>query len=245
MIHTSSLYETCHDLFTDYPLAATVINRSGTVRSMVLMLQEGADAGYFILSQYCDKGRSSFSLWVWPAGEIVDIEDGASTAIPDAAVNAVTHGTPIPRDGSLFGWACGDGITALIAVYAEYTPASPEPSWAVMPLAGIPEAQWPPFTGEPLFGNWSWEHFRSAKIVSLADFIAGTLDTVFWVDTKAALGSDSCVVAHDMTSPEGYTLRRGCYVYYQTLREGMLVPSLRSLLADTSKIDLATRFQPH
>lgn len=61
-------------------------------------------------------------------------------AVPDVVVDAVTHGVPFPQDGSLFGWTHGDGVTALVAVYASYTPASPEPSWAAMPLAGIPEA---------------------------------------------------------------------------------------------------------
>jgi hypothetical protein len=243
MICTNSLYEASHELFTGYPLATRTVNRSGTVRSMVLMLQDGEDRGFFVLSQDRGDAKPSYSLWPWPAGDIVDIEVESSIDVPDVAVNAVTRGVPIPRDGSLFGWTGGDAISALIVVYAEYTPAYPEPGWAVMPLAGTPEAQWPPFTGEPLFGHWSWEQFQAGSIISLEGLIAETPDTVCWVDTKAVLGSDCCAVARDISTRAGHVLRHGCYVYFQALRAGKPVPSLKALLADPGKIDLAPRFQ--
>lgn len=243
MIRTGSLREACHKLFIDYPLAVTVINRSGTVRSMVLMLQDGDDAGYFVLSSHRGEGRPPFSLWSWPDGDVVDFEAEDCATVPDVAMKAVTRGVPIPRDGCLFGWMGGDAVTALIAIYAEHTPAVPEPSWAVMPLAGLPEAQWPPFTGEPLFGHWAWEDVRAARIVSLAPLIAGSPDTVFWADAKAFFGSDCCVVARDVTDPEGRVLRRGCYAYYQVLRGGKPVPPMSVLLEDARKIDLTPRFQ--
>jgi hypothetical protein len=66
---------------------------------------------------------------------------------------------------------------------------------------------------------------------------------VFWTDTGAILGSGCCAVAHDIRSPEGPMLQRGRYVYYQALRAGKPVPSLRVLLAATGKIDLAPRFR--
>jgi len=243
MTHTSSLYETCHELFVAYPLATSAVNRSGTVRSMVLMLEGGEDAGFFVLVRNCRASTPSYSLWAWPRGDIIDIDAADSHVVPDVAVNVVTRGVPIPRDGSLFGWVREGTITALVAVYAEYTPASPQPGWAVMPLAGTPEAWWPPFTGECLFGHWSWERYRAGSIVSLADTIADKPETVFWADTKAIIGSDCCVVAHDITGPKGHTLRRGCYVYFQALREGKPVPSLSALLAEDSAIDLAPRFR--
>jgi hypothetical protein len=243
MIRTSSLYEACHELFAAYPLAARALNHSGTIRSMVLMLQDGDNAGFFVLSNDCGEGRPSYSLRPWPAGGIVDIEADGSPVVPDVVVKAVTRGVPIPRDGSLFGWTCGDAITALVVVYAEYTSVHPEPGWAVMPRAGISEAQWPPFTGERLFGHWSWEHYRAGSIVSLDSLIAGNPDTVFWTDTTATLGSNCCAVGRDIRSPKGPTLQRGGYVYYQVLRAGKPVPSLGMLLADTSKIDLAPRFR--
>lgn len=239
MTDTRPLSEECHGLFTNYPLAARNVNESGTVRSMVLMLPDGDDAGFFVLSRSCVDGKLAYSLWPWPDGDIVDIKaEGCATA-PDPAVRAVTRGVPIPRDGSLFGWVCGAVITALIVVYAEYTPAYPEPGWAVMPLAGAPEAQWPPFTGERLLGHWSWVK----SIVSLDALIAEAPDTVCWVDTKAIVGSDCCVVTRDISAPEGHVLQRGRYVYYEALREGKPVPSLSTLLANTGKIDLAPRFQ--
>lgn len=245
MIRTKSLYEACHELFTDYPLAARAVNRSSTIRSMVLLLRDGDDARFFVLVRDSREGRSLYSLCTWRAGGIVDIEADGSAAAPDVVVSAVTRGIPVPRHGSIFGWRWRDAVTALVAVYAEYTPASPEPSWTVMPLAGTPEAQWPPFTGERLFGRWFWDHYRAGSVISLDNLIAGTPDTVFWADTKAILGSDCCAVARDISSPdpEGPALRRGRYVYFEALRADKPVPSLGALLADPGKIDLAPRFQ--
>jgi hypothetical protein len=210
---------------------------------MVLMLRDGDDAKFFVFSHDYGEGRLPYWLYPWPAGDIVDIEADGGAAIPVVVVNAVTRGVPIPRHGSIFGWTCGNAITALVVIYTEYTPATPLPSWAVMPLAGTPVPQWPPFTDERLFGPWFWEHYRAGSIISLDDLIAGTPDTVFWVNTQAILGSDCCVVARDITNPDGHTLRRGRYVYYRPLRARTPVPSLKALLVDTSQIDLALRFR--
>ena len=242
MIRTDSLYEVCHELFAGYPLAVEAINGSGVIRSMVLMLQDGDDARFFVPSTDRSEGRASFSIFPWRASGIVDIEPHGG-AVPDVVANALTRGVPIPRDGSLFGWACEEAVTALVGVQARYTPASSVPSWAVMPLASIEETQWPPFTSERLFGNWFWEYHRARKIVLLDALIAGTSGLVFWVDTTAILGSECCAVARDIRSAEGYTLGRGCYVHYEALRVGKPVPSLAVLLADPGKTDLALQFQ--
>jgi hypothetical protein len=175
----------------------------------------------------------------------VDIQADGDTIIPQVAADAVAQGVPIPQDGSLFGWKHRDTITALVVVYTEYTLASAQPSWAVMPLAGAPEELWPPFTNERFLGHWFWEYHRAGSIIFLADLVAGMPDTVYWVDTKAALGSDCCAVARDVRSPGGSTLRRGRYVYQDVLRTGKMVPPLAVLLADTSKTDLAPLFQQH
>jgi hypothetical protein len=239
----SSLYDKCHALFADYPLAVQPVNRTGTIRSIILMLQDGAHDGFFVLSRDFSQRRALFWVWAWPAGSVADIEADGTVDIPEAAANAITQGVPIPRDGSLFGWTPGGAITALVVVYTEFTPATPEPGWAVMPLAGISETQWPPFTDDPLFGNWTWDRSPAGSVIPLDELVAGNPDTVFWVDTKATLDSDCCAVAHDLTSPEGSTLRRGRYVYYQVLQADKLVPSLGALLTDRDKIDLATRFE--
>ena len=112
-----------------------------------------------------------------------------------------------------------------------------------MPLTDIPETQWPPFTERRFFGDWFWQWYRAGSITSLSNLIASTPETVFWVDTKAILGSGSCAVAAEVSAPEGYRLRRGCYVYYRALRAGRPVPSLRALLSDDSRIDLSPGFR--
>ena len=245
MIRARCLFEACHEHFTGYPLAAEASDQGGRLaRSMVLMLKDGDDARFFVLGQESREDRLCYSLRPWGAAAVAEIADDDRAAIPDVVVNAVIHGVPIPQDGSLFGWMSGDAVTALVVTYGRYTPVSPEPSWAVMPLAGIPEKRWPPFAGEHFFGHWFWEHYWAGSVILLDGLIAGTPETVYWVDTKAVLGSDSCAVARDITSPAGPTLRHGCYVYYEALRAGKRVPPLTALLADTGKIDLAARFRP-
>lgn len=237
---TSSVYEACEELFASYPLAA--INHSETGASMVLLFQHEDEFGFYVLSRDHAEGRSVYSVHPWRQSRIADIDAGGCATIPEVVVNVVTQGVPIPRHGSLFGWRWRAGFTALVAVYAEYTPGRPLPSWAVMPLVGLEEAQWPPFTDKPLFGHWFWEHYRAGSLISLGPLIAGTQDTVFWVDTKTILGADCCAVARDIRSREGYTLYRGRYAYQRSLRAGRPVPALSALLADTNKIDLAPRF---
>lgn len=209
---------------------------------MVLMLRDSDDVRFFVLSQR-DGDRPGYTVSRWPLGSTVDIAPDSSTDVPDAVRNVVRQGVPIPRDGSLFGWNGGDAITALIAVYAMYTPASPNPSWAVMPLAEIPAAEWPPFTREPFFGRWFWEHYWAANLISLSGSIAATPDTVFWVNTKPILGSDCCAVKRDIDGPQGHTLRQGRYAYYEALQGDRAVPPLSALLEDVGKTDLAPRFQ--
>jgi hypothetical protein len=102
--------------------------------------------------------------------------------------------------------------------------------------------QWPPFTNEHLFEGWSWEYYWAGSVVSLDGLIAGAPGSVFWVDTEAILGWDCCAVARDIGSREGYTLRRGCYVYYEALQAAKPVPPLDELLSGSGTTDLAPRF---
>lgn len=234
-----SLYEACDALFAAYPVAITPVDQGGTVRSMVLLLREGDREAFFVLSRDGHGGRSEYSFFPWRGGNVVDI---ASDSVPDFVVNAIFHGVPIPRDGSMFGWVSNASVTALIPVYATYNPDTPVPSWSVMPRTGSPGAVWPPFTDERLFGPWFWEHYHASNIISVGSLIGRNPETAFWVDTDQILGSDCCVVVRDLRSPEGPTLRRGSYVYHEALRAGRPVPSLEVLLAEADKIDLAPRF---
>jgi hypothetical protein len=239
-----SMYMACRKLFADYPLAVRSENCSETVRSMVLMQREKVNsAKFFVLMHDCSRGTPFYSLYQWPASGVEEFDAEGSAVAPEAVMNVVSRAVPIPRHGSMFGWREEDIVTALIVFYADNKPPFLEPSWTVMPLAGIVEARWPAFTDQSLFGPWFWEHSRAGRIVCLANLIARTSDTVFWVSTEAFMGSDCCAVARDIPSPEGYRLRRGCYVYFEVLRAGGPVPSLRVLLSGSDKIDLAPRFR--
>jgi hypothetical protein len=158
-------------------------------------------------------------------------------------MNAVTCGVPLPRDGSVFGWKSGQDITALVTFNVRYAPEHPEPSWAVMPLADLPEMRWPPFTGRHVLGRWFWEYHQAGAIVWLDRLIMQNPRAVYWVDTKELLGWDCCLVARNIAVRDGFTLRRGLYVYYEVLRAGKAIPAPDALLADVNKIDLAPRFR--
>jgi hypothetical protein len=234
MICANFLYAACYALFARYPPAVTTATASGSIRSMLLMLPDGDGARFFVLTHDRRNGRSLFLLRQRDASESVDIRADDDAAVPDAAVNVIAHGVPIPRDGSFFGWRRGDAILALIPVYT-----SPEPFCVVLPRADVPEVRWPPFTEERLPGLWFWKHYGAGRIISVAGLVAAAPATVFWANTKAALGADCCVVARDIEDPDGYTLPRGVYAYYKVLQDGHPVPSLAALLADSSKADLA------
>jgi hypothetical protein len=239
-----SVRSSCDRLFAEYPLAIRHTHCSGLIRSMILMLEDGGAARFYVLSHNHGERGSIYSLFPWPAGRTSDIEEEirAGRAL-DEVSRVLTRGVPVPLHGSLFGWRRDDSITALIAIYAKYSPPHTEPSWTIMPLTDIPETQWPPFTERRFFGDWFWQWYRAGSITSLGNLIASTPETVFWVDTKAILGSGSCAVAAEVSAPEGYRLRRGCYVYYRALRAGRPVPSLRALLSDDSRIDLSPGFR--
>jgi hypothetical protein len=236
-----SLYEACGELFADYPLAVRVADWEGTVRSMVLMLQDSDNPRFFMLTHDSGDGQPFYSFSPWRTGIVANVEADAGVQ-PDWVATVVTRSVPLPRHGSLFGWKHQGAVTSLIAVYVESTPMCPEPVWTVMPLAGIPEAQWPRFTGEPLFGSWFWDHYRAGDVVSLSNLVAETANTVFWVETEALFGWNCCAVARDVRS-ESYVLPQGRYVYYESLRSGVPVPSLETLVSDPGKTDLAPRFQ--
>ena len=227
---TKTMHERCADLFASYPLAAD----DG---AMTLMTEDGRDAKFFIL--YRD-GRS-YSLRQRRTTGAFGI--GAETwDIPAWVTDAITHGVPLPEDGSLFGWKPGRDITAMVAIYTQYTPESPEPCWSSMPLAGIPEKQWPPFTGERFFGPWFWDHYRAGRIVSLASLIKGSQRMIFWVPTERASAA-GCIAVRADVSGKGGVLRQGAYVYFEDLRASKPGVPLSDLLAGSGKTDLAPRFR--
>jgi hypothetical protein len=239
-----SVSDACDRLFSEYPLAVRHTNCDGLIRSMVLMLEDDGAAKFNVLSHNHSAQGAIYSLFPWPAGRMSDVVEEIRAGRPlDEVRRVLESSVPVPLNGSLFGWREGDSITAMIAVYAHYSPPHTEPSWTAMPLADFPKEEWPAFTSELLLGNWFWDSYRSGSIISLSNLVASTPDTVFWVNTMTALGSGTCIVTEEISTPEGYRLPRGCYVYSQVLEAGITVPPLSELLADNSKIDLSPGFR--
>jgi hypothetical protein len=242
MVPVGRAYLACRYLFNEYPLAVSAVDHIPSLHTMVLMLRDGGNVRFFALMRIRGKGRTDYTLSQWRATGAVEIAaDGDD--VPELVANVVEQGIPIPRDGSLFGWACQEVVTALIMVYTSYRPDSPVPVWSVMPLVGTPESQWPPFSIERFFGRWFWKDHQAGNIVQLDGLIPANPGIVFWLDTYQALGSECCVVASDIKTSEGRVLRRGRYLGAAALRAGTAVPSLTDLLAEARKTDLAPRFQ--
>jgi hypothetical protein len=240
-LQPDELYEDCRKLFTAYPLAVESCDEGEAARSMALVVRREGHAEFFLLEEAGGQaGEADFAIRGWH--DEMPISIGASAELPDALAEAIAAGTPIPRDGSLFGWQRAGRITALVVTYTQQTPETPEPSWAVMPLLGSSEATWPPFTTESLLGGWFWDQYRAGQLVLLDEVIARSADTVFWADTETQIGSNCVAVARDLTTGEGQVLPRGLYAYHQALTGGAAVPSLDTLLADGHLDDLAPQF---
>lgn len=246
------LYEACGALFTAYPLAVEPVTCDGTQSVMTLMLSDGGNAAFCTVHQVRDGEPFPFFV-VTPLGSRgcgVVFTSGGETQERGRyraadAQRMIRQGTPLPRDGALFGWCCDGDVTALIAIYTAPDSRSPDPAWAVMPLAGGDEGGWPPFTREDLFGPWFWEHCRAARIVDIGNRIAATSRTVFWVPVGIPDAGDGCIaVAQPVASGDvGFTLPAGRYVYYRALRDGIPIPALADLLAEPAAVDLGPRFQ--
>lgn len=234
----ANMYEACHGLFADYRLAAHVDDHGGgrIVQWMVLLLQDGNSPRFFVLTHEGGRGKPFCSIYEWDASEVIKITAEGKTALPPVMVRAVAHGFPIPHDGALLGWNDGGSISALTISFIK---GKPIPALMLMPFAGLTEEKWPVYAGEAL-GRWFWDSYRDGQLVSLGELIAGTRDTVFWVETKSILDSGCCAVARDVEIPGWPKLRRGRYVYHRVLREGRPVPSLRELLNGYSRTDLVS-----
>lgn len=241
MTRTTTLYETCQNLFEQYPLAVQSVNQSGTVRSMVLMLEDHGETAFFILNHQAKDGDYFYSLWAWPGDDIAEIDASSEPLATGEVAEILTQGVPLPRDGSFFGWKTGEMITATMIIYTQYGPGTPVPGWTVAPLEDVPDSSWPPFTSETLAESSFWDHYRAGNIVDLGPLVAATPGAVFWAQ-PAILTYPCCTVARDITSPDGWVLPQGCYVWWQSLRDGETAPPLDVLLAG-DVTDLSPRFR--
>lgn len=158
-----------------------------------------------------------------------------------ATTHRPAHGNdvPLPRAGSLFGWAPDGEVTVLVAFYGGGGPNG-EPVISPMPHTGLPQAEWPPFTGaQPgtwIAGPWIW----GPEMVDVGAQIAGTTGLAFWVPTEGALGAGCIGVTRYLDLPSGQRLLSGLYVYASDLAAGMALPDWP--ITNDGVIDLGPRF---
>ena len=241
MNRTTSLYETCENLFDQYPLAVHTQNfRTWTYREMVLMLDDGGEPAFFILG-HGTKDGTCYDLHAWMAGPIAEIGSASELPATGEVADILTSAIPLPREGAFLAWQSGGVVTTLISVHTQSTPEIPQPTWTMLALEDAPESSWPPFAGERLFGSWFWDYYRNGSIVDLAPLTAATPGTIFWAEPDSLTWA-CCAVARDVTSPDGWTLPQGRYVYTGSLRDGETAGPLDDLLAG-DVTDLSPRFR--
>jgi hypothetical protein len=242
---TGTLYRECEELFTHYPQASRTPTRGLEWETVILVAPGGGRPQFFTLGwMHSGDPVPFFMLGSWASRTYLLItEDGAvqeqGISASDAA-QVLREATPLPQHGSLFGWTPAGRVTALIAVYADSRGEYPEPSWAVMPLAGTPATQWPPFSAEQAIGPWFWEYLTAGQIIDIGAALSDTRRTAWWV---TAAGSQYCAVTRDVALPRGVVLPRGLFAWHEELSAGTPVPSLPAALASTGKRDLGVTFR--
>lgn len=205
---------------------------------MVLMAPGDGRPRFFILSQESTAGKP-FSLFPWRAPGTTVIIRGPGS-LPDEAAEALACGVPIPPHGSIFGWAAGSAVTALVFAYARYTPQSPVPGWSVLPCLEVPRGQWPPRSYKKVLGRWFWQYVRAGAVLDLRDDIAAAPGALLWSGAAQLPDSECCAVARDVALTGGLRLPAGRYVPYQAALADVPIPALDVLLRDPSRRDLAS-----
>ena len=240
MTSTSTMHEACGHLLESFPEAVEAYTEPRGMKAMTLIVADGGGYQFFRLSH---EGQGKpYVLHEWRGPCVAEVTAGGKYLGPGEWHPALTAGVPVARSGSLWGWVRDGAVTTLVASYGP-TKLYPEPTFTIMPHAGIPECNWAPFCAEPLFGAWFWEHYHAGTIVSLGDLIAAAPGAVFWADTVATLGSGLIAVTDDVASPVGWTLPVGLFAYYQVLRDGVPLPDPGELFAAGVTTDLAPRFK--
>ena len=232
MTRTTSLYETCQNLFSQYPLAVDYDN------TMILMLEGGREPAFYILDE---SAAASYVLRAWRGAVLAEIGPHGEPPMTGDAASALAAAVPLPRDGSFFGYQSGGDITVTMTIYTEYSPETPVPGWAVAPREGIPNLSWPPFYDKTLARSSFWDHYRNGRIVDLAPLAAANSGVVFWAH-PASLTYPCCAVARDVRGRDGWVLPQGVYVYWQSLRDGETAGPLDEVLAG-DVTDLSPRFR--
>ncbi|MGH3193479.1 MAG: hypothetical protein ACRDOL_40740 [Streptosporangiaceae bacterium] len=228
-------YQQCRGLFSAYPEAVS----SDGPGAMVLIVPGSPGPRFFVLGRLRGRG---YQLFPWDGDGETGIEPG-TVSIPQDYAAVLAGGVPVPREGSLYGWADGKSVTALIQMFTQAREDTPVPGFAVMPRAGTPEAQWPPFAAEPVFGAWFWDHRRAGRIISLAQTAARTRKQMYWSGMQIPAGGSGLIaIAARVTGPGRCRLEPGVYAYYQVLRRREPLPSLDVVLADPARLDIGPRF---
>jgi len=234
------LYLKCMYLIAQYPPIAVEQFAPGCTEMVFVTARE-----CFLLVSHNEgvtvrRWNSPARVHVRPDGTVEEC-DGLTSAAAERAVGAAL---PVPRDGSLLAWTTDGTVTGLVVFYTrEHEDVAPR--FSPMPRADLPEGEWPPFTGEPVLGQWVWDHISAGRLVNIGPCLAGTRGAAWWLtagqnDSGGKAGA--IAVSREVHLSCGAILPRGLYAYHKTLRLGG-VPSLEGALASRGKTDLGFRFR--
>ena len=191
-----------------------------------------------------DEGQPSYSVRLWRSPGGARIGPGIGSAVPEVFADAILHGVPVPRHGSLLGWDDGRdhhgtdrflcGVHAPVS--GAFVGADAARGHSRNPVAPVRRRVRPRAMVLEVLPGRADRLARRPHRSELRAWFSGRTQ-------RRSLALDCCVVADDIVeSFAGPTLQRGRYVYYEALRAGKPVPSLEALLAG-AKIDLAPRLR--
>ncbi|MGH3166111.1 MAG: hypothetical protein ACRDN0_09485 [Trebonia sp.] len=245
MMHTQSgaaSFAACLQLFRCHPLAVAVPSVAGAGGGRRSMVLRDRTAGYFVLTEHPETFvLRSFGAGIEGAG--IEEEIRPREPVTETVRDVIAGGLPVPRHGSLLGWAIGKLVTALLKVDsappAAGDDAAPVPTMRVLPLHGsTPRWHWPSFACDPLGDFRLWEYVEWGDIVNVMPLVREASGRAFWVPGGEGLRTGHIVVTGNLRASR-FWVPAGVYADHWSLREGIEPPLAGTLLASPGVTDLA------
>jgi hypothetical protein len=236
-------FTSCLRLFRNYPLAVRRHYAEPRYGSMVLLDRAAASSRFFVLIMEWD---DLFVLRHWDRRDGARVEIRPREPVPGEVRRLIETSVPVPRDGALLGWVCGQQVLAVLAAHGRlpepWDDASAVPGVLVLPLVGSQPADWPPLATSPLDDGTLWEYVARGQLTDLGPLVTQQAGRAFWVpggSRAAGRQAGARVVVPERLSADDFWLPAGVYADHWTLRESTPVLTARQLLALPGVVDLA------